>query len=183
MAGASERQAWAVEVLAPAPGDRLLEVGCGHGVAVSLVCERLTGGSITGIDRSRAMIDMATRRNAGHVAAGRATLIHSPFERAGLERPEFDTIFAFHVAAFWTRPATTLPLARRAMAPGAALHLFNQLPGWRQSGTAAAFAAEVVQVLAGHGFASDEPVIADLSSGTAVCIRSRPVDAGEPRGS
>lgn len=175
MASASERQVWAVETLAPAPADRLLEVGCGHGVAVSLVCERLAKGRITGIDRSSKMIEIATRRNAEHVAAGKATFICSSFERTRLEEPEFDKIFAFHVAAFWKQPAPMLSLARRVMAPGAELYLFNQLPGWKQSATPLGFAAELSDVLAEHGFASYEPVMADLTSGTALCMRSKPV--------
>jgi precorrin-6B methylase 2 len=68
----SERFVWAVDILALDPADRVLEVGCGHGVAVSLVCERLTSGRITAIDRSKKMIEMAARRNREHVAAGRA---------------------------------------------------------------------------------------------------------------
>ena len=63
MASPAERLVWAVDVVDVRPGDRVLEVGCGHGVAASLVCARLEGGRLTAIDRSQKMIDMATGRN------------------------------------------------------------------------------------------------------------------------
>jgi len=102
MAGkASERFVWAVDTLKVRPADRLLEVGCGHGVAVSLVCERLTTGTITAIDRSPKMIEMATRRNREHVEAGRAVLETVALEDADLGDRRFDKVFAFNVAPFW----------------------------------------------------------------------------------
>jgi ubiquinone/menaquinone biosynthesis C-methylase UbiE len=101
MAGkASERFVWAVDTLEVHPADRLLEVGCGHGVAVSLVCERLTTGTIAAIDRSPKMIEMATRRNREHVDAGRAALEAIALEDADLGDRRFDKIFAFNVAPF-----------------------------------------------------------------------------------
>jgi protein-L-isoaspartate O-methyltransferase len=50
----AERFEWAVEVIDPAPSQRLLEIGCGQGVAVSLIAPLLSTGSITAIDRSKA---------------------------------------------------------------------------------------------------------------------------------
>ena len=125
MAGkASERFVWAVDTLEVRPADRLLEVGCGHGVAVSLVCERLTTGTITAIDRSRKMIEMATRRNRAHVDAGRAVLEAIALDDADLGDRRFDKVFAFNVAPFWQQPEPALGAVREHLARDGAVYLF-----------------------------------------------------------
>ena len=113
----SERFVWAVDTLALDPADRVLEVGCGHGVAVSLVCARLTSGRITAIDRSKKMIQMAARRNREHVAAGRAVLKTVALEKAGFGDERFDKVFAFNVAPFWLQPKEALGIVRAAIPP------------------------------------------------------------------
>jgi SAM-dependent methyltransferase len=130
MAGkASERFVWAVDTLEVRPADRLLEVGCGHGVAVSLVCERLTTGTITAIDRSPKMIEMATRRNREHVEAGRAVLEAVALEHADLGDRRFDKVFAFNVAAFWQQPEAALGAVREHLArDGGRLPLLGRAP-------------------------------------------------------
>src|SRR5215210_8145871 len=120
----SERFVWAVETLALDPTDRVLEVGCGHGVAVSLVSQRLTSGRITAIDRSEKMIEMATRRNREHIAEGTAELKTAALEQADFGDERFDKIFAFNVAPFWLQPREALGIVRRHLAPDGAFYLF-----------------------------------------------------------
>jgi len=43
----SERLRLVVEQLDLRPDHRILEIGCGHGVAATLVCERLETGHLT----------------------------------------------------------------------------------------------------------------------------------------
>jgi ubiquinone/menaquinone biosynthesis C-methylase UbiE len=96
----SERLRSIVEALDPGPDDRVLEIGCGHGVAATLVCERLAGGRLTAVDRSAKMIAAATRRNATFVAAGRAEFLVAELEALDLGNRRFDTIFAVRVGLF-----------------------------------------------------------------------------------
>ena len=173
MAGkASDRLAWAVETLAVAPGDRVLEVGCGHGVAASLVCERLHDGRLTAIDRSPKMIDLAMRRNEEHVAAGRARFAAVALEQADFGGERFDTIFGVHVAALW-RSQAALAVVRAHLAPAGALYIVNQLPGRRTRAEAEAFAEPAAAALREHGLAVEAPRFADLEP-SPIGLRDRP---------
>ena len=127
MARASERIAYAVDMLDVQPQDRLLELGCGHGVAVTLVCDRLDGGSITAIDRSAKMIAAARKRNAAHVAAGTVTLLQSSLDDADLGDARFDKVFGVHFPPLLRgEPARELGLIRDRLAPGGTLHVIFQ---------------------------------------------------------
>jgi ubiquinone/menaquinone biosynthesis C-methylase UbiE len=170
---ASDRLAWAVDALAVEPGDRILEVGCGHGVAATLVCERLDGGRLTAIDRSAKMIDMATRRNEQHVAAGRAVFETVALERADFGDQRFDKVFGVHVAALW-RSAQALEAVRRHLAPGGALYVINQAPGWRSTADARRSAEEVAAELRKRGFEVDEPLLGEPAGAPVVCVTARP---------
>ncbi len=120
----SERLGAAVERLDVRPGDRVLEIGCGHGVAATLICARLTTGRYTAIDRSPAMIAAAARRNARHVDAGTAEFLIAALEDADLGERRFDRILALRVGLFHREPDRARALAERWLAPGGTLHVF-----------------------------------------------------------
>jgi ubiquinone/menaquinone biosynthesis C-methylase UbiE len=100
------------------PDDRVLEIGCGHGVAATMVCDRLETGRLTAIDRSEKMVEVAARRNAAHVVAGRAEFFVATLEDADLGERRFDKIFAVRVGLFHREPARAHALAESWLAPG-----------------------------------------------------------------
>jgi SAM-dependent methyltransferase len=173
MAGESERLVWAVEALAIEPDDRVLEVGCGHGAAATLVCERLETGRLTAIDRSPKMIAAATKRNREHVDAGRATFEAVTLEDADFGEERFDAIVAVHVAAFYRDPAPALPIARDLLVPGGRLGIFSQAPGW-SAAAARAFADSLGDLLRRAGFESN-PLTAELDNGPAAGALAKPL--------
>jgi cyclopropane fatty-acyl-phospholipid synthase-like methyltransferase len=95
----SARQSWAAGVVAPQPGERVLEVGCGHGVLVALLAER--AGEVLAVDRSPAMVAAAGRRNRAAVEAGRVRLQAAALADADLGSDPFDAVVAFDVRTFW----------------------------------------------------------------------------------
>lgn len=165
------RIAWAVDAMAVAPGDRVLEIGCGHGVAVTLLAERLTAGHVIAVDRSPAMAAAATRRNAAAVAAGRATILPVALADADLGPAPFDKVLAIHVGVFSSRqPGLALDVVARCLAPGGTFHLaYQPLDG----ATARSSADALVATLGAHGFAVLAVRIEDVEGSPNVCVTSR----------
>lgn len=124
----SERLRRVVEQVDVGPDDRVLEIGCGHGVAATLVCERLEAGRLTAIDRSGKMVRAAARRNAAHVEAGRAEFLVMHLEDLDLGDRRFDRIFAARVGLFHREPERARGLVERYLAPGGTLHVFFDQP-------------------------------------------------------
>ena len=100
----SDRLLAIVDALDLRPDDRVLEIGCGHGVAATFVCERLVEGHLTAIDRSAKMIEAAARRNAASVEAGKADFIVATLEDLDLG----DRRGARRLAERWLAPGGTL---------------------------------------------------------------------------
>jgi SAM-dependent methyltransferase len=170
---ASERFVWAVDTLEVRPAERLLEVGCGHGVAVSLVCERLTTGTITAIDRSPKMVEMASRRNREHVGAGRAVLEAVALEDADLGNQRFDKVFAFNVAPFWLQPKAALGAVRKHLARDGAVYLFWDARHFAPD-QARHLGSELADRLREGGFSVDRVLLENLRPVPAVCAIGRP---------
>ncbi len=124
----SERLRNVVDQLAIRPHDRVLEIGCGQGVAATMVCELLEGGTLTAIDRSVKMIETATRRNARYVVSGKAEFLIASLEDMNLGDRRFDVVFAVRVGLFHRDPDRAHALIRPWLAPDARVRAFFDAP-------------------------------------------------------
>jgi ubiquinone/menaquinone biosynthesis C-methylase UbiE len=124
----SERLRSVIEQLDIRPDDWVLEVGCGHGVAATLVCERLEEGRLTAVDRSTKMTRAATRRNVAYIEAGRAEFLVASLEDLDLGDRRFDKIFAVRVGLFHRDPERARKLVERWLAPGGEIFVFFDPP-------------------------------------------------------
>ena len=125
----SERLLRIVEGLDLDPGDEVLEIGCGHGVAATMICERLGGGHLLAIDRSAKMIDAATNRNAMHVAAGAAEFLVAELESFDPGDRRFDVILAVRVGLFHREPERARAIIESWLAPSGRLVTVFDPPG------------------------------------------------------
>jgi tRNA G46 methylase TrmB len=63
-----------VHWLAPAPADRVLEIGFGHGRTLAAIAERTPSGLVAGVDPSAEMLRMAARpKNSARCSGSRGT--------------------------------------------------------------------------------------------------------------
>jgi SAM-dependent methyltransferase len=148
-----ERNRWAVELLEIQPTDRVIELGCGPGVAVAALADRATRGLVVGVDQSDVVIGQARRRNAHAIRQRRVRLIHAQVQRLQLTDGPFDAALAVNTVGMWPQPTTRLREIGRQLRPGGRIALVSQ-PRCRgaTAATSAAAADRLADQLSDAGF-------------------------------
>ena len=150
----------AVDLLALCPGDRLLEIGCGHGRTIAEAVGRAPDIRATGVDFSAVMLATARHRLRPLIAARQVDLLEADSTALPVRNNLFTAALAVHTVYFWDRPEDHLTEIARVLRPGGRLVL-----GYHPGDDPAFTAATPEEVYRRHPVAAIEEAFA--SSGLA----------------
>lgn len=164
-----ERFEWAIEVMAIKPADQVLGIGCGAGIAVSLIADQLRSGRITAVDSSGVQLKRAALRNADAIQAGKVLLLKASFATLKLDPHSFDRVFAFNVGQFiFKDPVKELALIKQVLKKKGHFYLFYQAP-YKMDATAA---DRPKALLEKNGFVVKKVIFKTIGDGNCFCIIS-----------
>ncbi|MET0940158.1 MAG: class I SAM-dependent methyltransferase [Mesorhizobium sp.] len=108
----------AMDALAPAAGERIVDVGCGSG-QTSLALGQAVGhsGAVIGLDISRPLLDLARRRTAESGAAN-VSFSEADVQTYSFAPATFDAVFSRFGIMFFADPSAAFANIRRALKPG-----------------------------------------------------------------
>jgi ubiquinone/menaquinone biosynthesis C-methylase UbiE len=142
-----------VALLDVQPGDQILEIGFGPGLAVRELSRRATDGLVFGIDHSEVMVRQASARNRTAIKQGRVELHLASAVHLGKFRDLFDKVLVVNNFGMWPDPEARLSELLRAIRPGGRLAIVSQprCPGARAE-TSEQVGVDVAERLEQAGF-------------------------------
>lgn len=112
----------AIEALAPQPGERVLDVGCGCGDTSLQLAERVAPtGHVTGLDISEPMLAVAQRRAAEQGRQDQVNFVLADAQTYEFEPASYDALFSRFGVMFFADPADAFANLRSALKPGGRL--------------------------------------------------------------
>jgi ubiquinone/menaquinone biosynthesis C-methylase UbiE len=122
MARGNEYEAgWTVSLLNIQPNEHILEIGFGPGVAIQHASQKAVNGLVAGIDFSATMVQVAAKRNAAGLKAGRVDLRQGEVSSPPFPDEGFDKAYTIHCIYFWAKPLDDLRELRRVLKAGGLL--------------------------------------------------------------
>lgn len=114
----AEANRWVVDLLDVRPHDRVLDVGCGPGIAVATAAAQASHGIVAGVDGSAEMVRQARRRNRAAIRRGTVSVHHADAAALPFEAGRFTKAATVNSLQFWPSPAAGLADLHRVLAPG-----------------------------------------------------------------
>jgi ubiquinone/menaquinone biosynthesis C-methylase UbiE len=165
------RGRWTVDLLALSPGDRVLEIGCGPGVALEACLKILSdGGEAVGVDHSDVMIGLARRRNALAIQSKRLQLVTGTIDQLPADERPFDRIFSINVIQFISDKEAFVAQCVKRLAPNGILATTYQ-PRIKPTREAALEMAKTLsEVKAQAGLTRIRTEVLELKPVPAICV-------------
>jgi SAM-dependent methyltransferase len=176
-----------------APGERILDLGCGPGFAALDLAEVLgEGGRVIAVDQSETFLAHLRMEADRRELSERIEAIQSDATHLKLQESSLDGVWMRWVLAFVRDPVAVLRTAVRAMKPGAAivLHEYYDYRMWRFFPVDPEFEGFVERIIKSWRRRSGEPdvgfglpvVLSDLGlTVTDVKVIAHVVEPGTPR--
>lgn len=128
----------AIDALAIAPQDTILELGFGPGKAIKVLAGLASGGRVMGIDQSTEMLKQASHRNRQAIHRGHVSLELGHFDHLELPSASIDKLLAVNVAYFFKSDGSNITEARRVLRPGGRMVIYvaekASMSGWKFAG-------------------------------------------------
>ncbi len=155
----------------PFRGDRVLEIGCGPGVALKACLEILAeSNEVVGVDHSDVMINQARRRNSQAVRTGKLKLITGTIDDLPAAERPFDRIFSINVIQFMADKEAFIASCMKRLAPSGVLATTYQPRIKPTRAAALAMAKTLTEVKALAGLTGIRTEILELKPVPAICV-------------
>lgn len=120
---------WALESLEISDDSRVLDIGCGGGLAMSLLRQKFNGGVVAGVDYSPTAVEETTKFNESAVERGECTVTEGSVSELPFEGNHFDLVTAFETVYFWPKLTQDFGELLRVLRPGGKFLIFNATDG------------------------------------------------------
>jgi cyclopropane fatty-acyl-phospholipid synthase-like methyltransferase len=106
-------------------GDKLFEIGYGHGLGIQKILSRYDC-TIAGIDFSELMVKEATKRNKKSIDTKKVSLLYGDFLGKNSILEKYDKVFCLNVIYFWNELEKPFLIIKSILHPKGSLCMFME---------------------------------------------------------
>ena len=124
-----ELTGWGLEYLTFAPGDHILDVGCGGGQTLYRLAESYPETTLAGIDYSDVSVELSRETNERFISVGRTSIQKASADELPFNDDVFDKVITVESFYFWPDHDKGLKEILRVLKPGGKLLIICEVYG------------------------------------------------------